>query len=71
MTSFKVLDDASMSDEAIVAAGLEARTVPQMRQVAARFDWPLSGLRRDGLIEQMTGYYLDEAQIARALDTLG
>ncbi|MCB0077433.1 MAG: hypothetical protein KDD73_08390 [Anaerolineales bacterium] len=70
MTSFKVLDDASMSDEAIVAAGLEARTVPQMRQVAARFDWPLSGLRRDGLIEQMTGYYLDEAQIARALDTL-
>ncbi|MEO8083217.1 MAG: hypothetical protein ABI780_05295 [Ardenticatenales bacterium] len=64
------LRERTFDDEALNAAGLHGLTAPQLRAIARGFGWTLTGLKRDGIVEQMEQYYLDPASTAKAAAAL-
>jgi hypothetical protein len=49
---------------------LEEQTVQQLRAIARRRDWKLRGTRKDDLVDQLVGFYLEAQDTTRIADAL-
>ncbi|MCC7021100.1 MAG: hypothetical protein IT332_15165 [Ardenticatenales bacterium] len=57
-------------DRQVIATGIAALTMPQLRAIARGFGWPLAGLKRDDIVLQIERHYADRAGAAAAAAAL-
>jgi hypothetical protein len=57
-------------DRQVIAAGIAALTMPQLRAIARGFGWPLTGLKRDDIVLQIERHYADRTSAASAAAAL-
>ena len=57
-------------DRRVIATGIAALTMPQLRAIARGFGWPLAGLKRDDIVLQIERHYADRNSAAAAAAAL-
>lgn len=62
---------AIFEDRRVIAAGIGALTMPQLRAIARGFGWTLTGLKRDDIVLQLERHYADRDSVAAAAAALG